>query len=223
MSSEDVQTSAGSTLRVCPNRPAQYTPAGYKALQWTEVAEITDLGEFGREYSKVTHNPVSTRRTNKRKGSFDEGAITLPMARSKNDAGQKLMAAASESDDSFSYCIRLQDGTCHYFTAQCMSFKTNVGGVDSITGKTAVLEIDSDILEVEPQTFQLKYEAGANGSILGVPTQTVAEGGSGTPVTAKAAAGYAFERWSDNSTDNPRVDTQVIAAVTVTASFVAVP
>ncbi|KOC23930.1 hypothetical protein GL58_02880 [Comamonas testosteroni] len=223
MSSEDVQTSAGSTLLVCPNRPTEYTPAGYKALQWTEVAEITDLGEFGREYSKVTHNAVSTRRTIKRKGSFDEGAITLPMARSKNDAGQKLMAAASGSDDSFSYSIRLQDGTCHYFTAQCMSFKTNVGSVDSITGKTAVLEIDSDILEVEPQTFQLKYLAGVNGSILGVPTQTVAEGGSGTPVTAKAAAGFAFEKWSDDSTDNPRVDTQVTAAVTVTASFVAVP
>lgn len=223
MSSEDVQTSAGSTLMVCPSRPANYTSAGYKDLQFTEVAEITDLGEFGREYSKVTHNPVSSRRTNKRKGSFDEGAITLPMARSKNDAGQKLMAAASASDESYSYCIRLQDGTRHYFTAQCMSFKTSVGGVDSITGKTAVLEIDSDILEVDPQTYQLKYQPGANGSILGSATQTVAEGGSGTPVTAKASDGFAFSKWSDDITDNPRVDTQVKAGITVTANFVAVP
>lgn len=223
MSSEDVQTSAGSTLFICPNLPQTFDADGYGALQMTEVAEITDLGEFGREYSKVTHMPVSGRRAIKRKGSFDEGALTLPMARSKNDAGQKLMAAASLTDASYSYCVQLQDRTRHYFTAQCMSFKTTVGGTDSITGKTAVLEIDSDILEVEPKTFQLKYKAGANGSIVGAATQTVPEGGSGTPVTAKPAAGFAFEKWDDDTTDNPRVDTQVTAAKEVTASFVAVP
>ena len=58
--------------------------------------------------------------------------------------------SASESDASYSYCITLQDGTKFYFTAQCMSFKTRIGGVDDITGATTSLEIDNDILEVFP-------------------------------------------------------------------------
>lgn len=223
MSSENVRTTAGSTLLICPMRPAAYTVAGFKALVWTEVAEITDLGEYGREYNKVTHNAVRGRRTIKRKGTFDDGSLTLPMARDAQDVGQKLMDAAVATDASYSYCIRLQDGTRHYFTAQCMSFKNVLGGADSITGKTALLEIDNDILEAEPEIFQLKYTAGANGSIVGVSTQNVPEGGSGTPVTAKPNVGYQFFEWSDESTTNPRVDTLVTAAITVTATFTALP
>lgn len=217
----NVRTTAGSTLLVCPIVPAPYSAAGFQALDFTEVGEITDFGEFGREYSQVTHAPVKNRRTVKRKGSFDEGSVTLPMARDSSDAGQKLLDAAVLTDDSYSYCIRLQDGTRFFFTAQCMSFKTTLGGVDSITGKSAQLEIDNDILEVAAASFTLEYKAGPNGSIQGVPVQTVQEGGTGTLVFAKAGQGFKFEKWSDNKTDNPRLDVPVTANLTVTASFVA--
>lgn len=217
----NVRTTAGSTLLVCPIVPALYSAAGFQALDFTEVGEITDFGEFGREYSQVTHAPVKNRRTVKRKGSFDEGSVTLPMARDSSDAGQKLLDAAVLTDDSYSYCIRLQDGTRFFFTAQCMSFKTTLGGVDSITGKSAQLEIDNDILEVASASFTLEYKAGPNGSIQGVPVQTVQEGGTGTLVFAKADQGFKFDKWSDNKTDNPRLDVPVTANLTVTASFVA--
>ena len=80
MSVNDVRTSAGSMLLVSASRPVTYDAAGFQALALIEVAEITDLGEFGREYNPVTHQPVRTRRVVKRKGSFDDGSITLPMA-----------------------------------------------------------------------------------------------------------------------------------------------
>ena len=217
----NARTTAGSSLLVCPIVPATYDRAGFQALDFTEVGEITDFGEFGREYSQVTHSPVKNRRTVKRQGSFNEGSITLPMARDASDAGQKLLDAAVLTDDSYSYCIRLQDGTRFFFTAQCMSFKTTLGGVDSITGKTAQLEIDKDILEVASASFTLTYQADANGSIQGVAQQTVLEGGTGTLVFAKANQGYRFEKWSDNKTDNPRLDVPVTANLAVTASFVA--
>lgn len=217
----NARTTAGSSLLVCPIVPATYDRAGFQALDFTEVGEITDFGEFGREYSQVTHSPVKNRRTVKRKGSFNEGSISLPMARDASDAGQKLLDAAVLSDASYSYCIRLQDGTRYFFTAQCMSFKTTLGGVDSITGKTAQLEIDDDILEVVSASFTLTYQAGPNGSIQGVAQQTVLEGGTGTLVFAKAAQGFVFEKWSDNKTDNPRLDVPVTANLSVTASFVA--
>ncbi len=68
-------------------------------------------------------------------------------------------------------------------------------------------------------TYTLAYAAGAHGSITGLSSQTVTLGGSGTAVTAVADPGYHFTRWSDGSTDNPRTDAQVEAAVSVTAQF----
>ena len=146
----NVRTSAGSTLAITAAPPATYTEAGFAALTFKSVSEITDLGEFGREYAKVEHKPLANRRVVKRKGSFDEGAMSLSLGRDMEDEGQLALRAASNSDASYSYRITLQDGTKFYFSAQCMSFKTRIGGVDDITGATTSLEIDNDILEVEP-------------------------------------------------------------------------
>lgn len=220
MAVQNVRTSAGSKLLICAALPATYDAAGFQALTFKEVAEITDLAEFGREYNQATHSPLATRRIVKRKGSFNDGSITLPMARDATDEGQALLKAASQSDDSYSYCIQLQGGSRHYFTAQCMSFKLNVGGVDSITAHTAQLEIDNDIIEVPAITYTLAYTAGANGSISGVASQTVLQGATGKPVYALAVSGFKFEKWSDNSTDNPRADANVLANVAVQASFI---
>ncbi|MEO8959338.1 MAG: hypothetical protein ABI304_10370, partial [Rudaea sp.] len=68
-------------------------------------------------------------------------------------------------------------------------------------------------------TYTLTYTAGANGSITGTSPQTVNYGASGTTVTAVPATGYHFLQWSDVSTANPRTDANVMANVTVTATF----
>jgi sugar lactone lactonase YvrE len=68
--------------------------------------------------------------------------------------------------------------------------------------------------------FVLKYAAGANGSISGAAVQNVSPGGSGTPVTAVANAGYRFVSWSDGVTSAARTDRDLKADLTLTASFV---
>src|SRR5512137_673071 len=68
-------------------------------------------------------------------------------------------------------------------------------------------------------TFTLKYAAGTGGTLTGNASQTVNYGADGTPVTAVADAGYHFVKWSDDSTANPRTDTNVMANVDVTANF----
>jgi hypothetical protein len=65
----------------------------------------------------------------------------------------------------------------------------------------------------------LSYAAGANGSIVGSATQVVAAGASGTAVTATPTAGYHFVSWSDDSTANPRTDTNVTDDHIVSAAF----
>ena len=143
-------TTAGSTISLVNALPATYDQVGFEALTYVEVGEITNLGEFGKEYTLVTHNPIADRRTRKRKGSYDQGSLSLEMARVVSDAGQVLLLDGQDLDNSHSFKIVLQDGTALYFTAQIMSFKTTLGDVDSITSASCEVQIDSDIVEVEP-------------------------------------------------------------------------
>lgn len=136
-----VRTSAGTTLKVSANAPATFNTAGYSALTFTAVGEITDLGEFGREFALVTHNPVGTRGTQKFKGSFNEGTMNLTLGLDTDDAGQVLMKAASLADSAYSFEVTTQNGDTYYFQAMVMSFKVGIGSVDSITTATCTLEL----------------------------------------------------------------------------------
>lgn len=144
------ETSAGTLFKISAGLPATYNAAGFEALTFTPVGEITDYGEFGRKYNLVKHNPVATRKTVKRKGSYDAGSMTIPMALDNDDAGQIIMKAAAASDASYSVCIELKDGFKFYFTVQVMQFLIKVGSVDSITQATAMLELDDDVVEDAP-------------------------------------------------------------------------
>ena len=141
-----VQTSAGATLRISASQPTTYNEAGYEALFDASpapalVGEITDMGEFGREYALVTHNPVGDRGTVKFKGSFNEGTMSLSLGLDNDDAGQILMQAASVSDDNYSFAVELQDGVRYFFQAKVMSWRVGIGSVDSVTTATANLEL----------------------------------------------------------------------------------
>jgi hypothetical protein len=144
-----VATSAGSTLRVTSSAPATYDSSGYNTLFNASpapalVGEITDLGEFGREFALVTHNPVGTRGTQKFKGSFNEGTMSLSLGLDTDDAGQIIMKAASLSDNDYSFKVTTQNGDKYYFRAKVMNFKVSVGSVDSITTATCTLEITTN-------------------------------------------------------------------------------
>ncbi len=141
-------TSAGTTISIGDALPASYDDTGFGSVSWTEIGEVSDLGEFGREYAEVTFNPLGDRRTVKRKGSYNDGNITMTVARVVSDSGQALLQTALDSDDSQSIKVELQDGTILYFTAQVMSYTVNVGSVDQITTATVTLGITEDIVEV---------------------------------------------------------------------------
>lgn len=138
-----VRTSAGTTLGISASNPATFNIAGYDALSFTSIGEITDLGEFGREYNLVTHNPIGSRGTVKKKGSFNEGSMTLQLGLDTDDAGQILAKAASLSDADYSFKLTTQNGDIYYYQAQVMSFKVGVGQVDSITTASITLELTS--------------------------------------------------------------------------------
>jgi len=144
-------TSAGTTIGITSTAPATYddnSTDGLPTLTYTEIGEVSDLGEFGREYNEVTFNPLGDRRTVKRKGSYNDGSVSMTVARVPGDAGQSILQTALDDDSSYYFDVELQDGTHLYFAAQVMSYTTNVGSVDQITTASVTLGITNDIFEV---------------------------------------------------------------------------
>jgi hypothetical protein len=136
-----VRTSAGTTLHVAVGSPANFTVSGYEALSFVLVGEITNLGEFGRVYALVTHNPIGSRGTVKKKGSFNEGQMALQLGSDIRDSGQQVMKAAANSDNDYSFKVTSQGLDKYYFQAQVMQWKLNFGSVDQITSASANLEL----------------------------------------------------------------------------------
>jgi len=65
--------------------------------------------------------------------------------------------------------------------------------------------------------YTLTYTAGTNASLVGSGSQIVDNGEDGTAVEVVPDTNFAFIRWSDGSTENPRTDTSVSGDVSVTA------
>lgn len=134
-----VETVAGTEISISAGTPATFNEAGYAALTFTKIGEITDGGNHGRTYAEVKHSPIGTRGTQKYKGSFDEGNKTLQMAIDDDDAGQDLLKTALNSDDDYSFKVKYQGGAIDYFRAKVMKFEKATAGVDSM--RTANVEL----------------------------------------------------------------------------------
>ena len=136
-----IQTSAGTTLGVVAALPATYDSTGFEALTFATVGEITEIPAFGSVYNLITHSPLGERRVVKRKGSVNDGTLTLNFAADADDAGQTAMKTAHTSDTEVSISITYPDGEVDYFTVLVMSYQINAGGVDSIKSDSVVVEL----------------------------------------------------------------------------------
>lgn len=140
------QSVAGTTLSISATLPATYDAVGFAAVSYTVIAEVTDMGSFGREYAMISHTPVGDRNTYKLKGNFNNGSLAVKMAKAQ-DVGQALLVAASTSDADYTFMFTFQDGRNAYMTGKCMSYITSVGSVNQILGADAKIEITSSVVE----------------------------------------------------------------------------
>lgn len=135
------ETVAGSTLSCSVTAPATYDAAGYGALSYVAIGEITDLGQgLGRKYNVVTHKPIANSQQIDKKGSYALPQIDLVMAWDQSDAGQDLCRAASLDNSILSFKLVKQGGDIRYFTGQVSEFTENFGTVDNVVqGKMHLL------------------------------------------------------------------------------------
>ncbi len=91
----------------------------------------------------------------------------------------------------------------------------------TVSDVTANMNITANF-ELNPVGFfTVTFVAGANGTIFGATSQTVASGDDCTAVTAVPNPGYTFINWtgSYSGTDNPLTITDVVADMTINANF----
>ncbi len=67
--------------------------------------------------------------------------------------------------------------------------------------------------------YTANYFAGVGGVLVGEVSQLIEYGSSITAIQAVPDSGYIFTQWSDGSVENPRVDMNITAAITITADF----
>jgi hypothetical protein len=119
-----IQTSAGSTFAIATALPGTFDATGYNALTWQVVGEVTDIGEFGKEYNLVTPHACRWSSGEEVQGFVQQRCDQLQMARDQAIANnQDKLKTALASDASFAFRVVLQDGTKLYFTGKVMSYK----------------------------------------------------------------------------------------------------
>ncbi len=151
MATSQVRTSAGtkfyvSNAAVASNFAAD--AAAYGGTAYTEVGDLSDLGSFGKKYNLVTFTPLGDRKVIKRKGSYNNGTLSLKFGAAVTNPGQIKMQAASNDDGSYAFKVVTQSGSIYYFTGQVMGWMIEVGSVDQIMGSSCDVEIDNDIVPV---------------------------------------------------------------------------
>lgn len=139
----------------------------------------------------------------------------VPVAGDNGTISPSATQTVSVGSDSETFTISPATG---YHVADVVVGGSSVGAVPEY--KFTNVTTDSTISATFAiDTFQLNYDAGVGGSVVGTASQTVDYDTDGTAVMAVPDTGYHFVGWSDDVTDNPRTDAAVHNDVTVTAIF----
>ena len=141
-------TAAGSKLFVSATLPGTYDKAGFEALIWTEVGEVTEIPQFGKVYTIVNHLPLGQRQTIKRGALTTTARLTFHMRlillamRAKPFWKMPWIAITlTLSALTLKPCRKIS-----VFSAQCTSRPITVGATDSIVMANTSLAIDDDVL-----------------------------------------------------------------------------
>lgn len=143
------ETVANSEISICAAAPATMDAAGFAALAWVKIGEITDMGSVvGREYNTSSHSPVTSAQVVEKKGSYRLTPAEFMCAWDEEDDGQVLVDTASQSNAVYSFKVEKQGGGIRYFTAQVSKFVENMGTVDNVVTGAFTLLRQTDTIKV---------------------------------------------------------------------------
>lgn len=136
-----LSTSAGTQLGVSVAAPATKTQAGYEALTFTDIGFLEKLGPIGPTFAKNEFQPLVGAKK-KSKGSVDYGSLSPTMAYDPDDAGQTILAAASESKNDHYFKATYPNGEVRYFPGMIFGFPVDAEGADTFIMANPSIEIN---------------------------------------------------------------------------------
>lgn len=137
-----VSTTNGTTMGVSAVLPGSFDASGYDALTFTSIGEVIDVGELGKVFNIISHQPLAGSYPTKIKGVYDISDLDLTVGRITADAGQVLVAAGLAASASYSFKLTLPSGDVGEFTGKIT--KAAIGSVASDGIETTVVSIAVD-------------------------------------------------------------------------------
>lgn len=144
-----VMTSTGVKLYVSAALPATYDAAGYGALTWTEVTNVTTIPAYGPTAAVVTHQPLSTGVDEKYGGFINYGSVAVEAAFVADDAGQGILRTnALQPNTQIAVRVEYPGNQDDYTVGKCFSGTKNPGSANSMVGSSMTIEFNKPIVEV---------------------------------------------------------------------------
>lgn len=144
---DNLNPGLGTTIAISATLPATDNEAGYAALTFINIGEVTEIPEFGASHDVVSHVPLATGITAKYHGAKNNGSVSLPMALDRADAGQTALKTALTGKDRVAFEVTYADGAIDYFQGKVMSF-TRGASIGEVVTATVSVEIETDLVEV---------------------------------------------------------------------------
>lgn len=140
------RTVAGTSFGLVAGAPATEDVAGYGALVFVNVGELTNIGELGGTYTPVTTNNIADRIQKTVKGTYVPGTLTLTVGEDMTDVGQLLVETAYTSpDDNYSFELADQNGDKVYFQGLVTKFSVTRGGPDDVVTGNIEIAVNTEL------------------------------------------------------------------------------
>jgi len=136
-----VSTSGGTTFALTAAAPASLDDYGYASLSYTEVGEVSDLGEIPeRIYDLISWRGVTSRGESKAKGGYTFPAQTIVVGYDPRDLGQKVLAQATFDDGLYTVRIAHPVLGAIYGRALVLGGRLAFGDTNTIVTRPVTLE-----------------------------------------------------------------------------------
>lgn len=149
-----VQTGQGARFYIGPANEVADELAEFEGLAYTEVGEVQNIGEFGKNWNQTTFVSLGDSIVRKFKTTKDNGSPQVTVGFDSGDAGQQAVETAVDSRSDYAIKITLNDAgtsspanpTTWYFRAKVMS--NNIAGIstEDIVLSNVNLGINSDVI-----------------------------------------------------------------------------
>lgn len=149
----DIDISVGTELHLVVGVPESYDETGFTAvgMEYDEVGEVGAIPEFGGEAQVAEWIPLKTGEVDKRPGSINYGAMTIPLAQLYGDDGQDACQSGFDGANKRKVhsvkIVKAGVGSI-YFTAVITGYKFNPGDANQISQASVTLNLTGRPLPV---------------------------------------------------------------------------